>query len=205
MALEQLSFPGFRSASPAGLPPTSRHPSERYFFAVQVPPETRPTLGALTAGLAVEHGLSGGPRPLKNLHAVLLPLGDYPVQQPELVAMARRFAAAIQAKPFSVTWDRVRSFPRAGDRPGPVALCGGDGVKGLVGLHERFRIAMAERGLIEPAPAGFTPHVTLLHDRDGITEQAVTPIGWRVTEFVLVHSLLGQSQHIVLGRWPLRG
>jgi len=30
-------------------------------------------------------------------------------------------------------------------------------------------------------------------------------VGWPVTEFVLVHSLLGGSTHVALGRWRLQG
>jgi 2'-5' RNA ligase len=64
---------------------------------------------------------------------------------------------------------------------------------------------LIERGIVKPAPSRFMPHVTLLYDRQTVDAQGITPVSWRVTEFVLVHSLLGQSRHIVLGRWPLRG
>jgi 2'-5' RNA ligase len=50
----------------------------------------------------------------------------------------------------------------------------------------------------------FTPHVTLLYDGMSVAEQPVDPISWTVGEFVLVHSLLGQTRHIILDRWPLR-
>jgi 2'-5' RNA ligase len=49
----------------------------------------------------------------------------------------------------------------------------------------------------------FTPHVTLLRDRISVPEQEIEPICWTAREFVLVHSLLGQTQHIPLGRWSL--
>jgi 2'-5' RNA ligase len=215
MLLQQLSFPDFGPvpAGLGGLRPgrthrgESRRATERYFFAVPVPRETRPALAALTGSLIARHGLSGKPRPPQNLHATVFSLGEYEVQQPELVALARRFAANIQARPFSVTWDRVRSLPRGG-RTSPLVLCGEAGargsVEGLAGLHELFRIPMIERGFIRPAARKFTPHVTLLHDEE-ILDEPIAPIGWRVTEFTLVHSLLGQARQIVLGRWPLRG
>jgi 2'-5' RNA ligase len=47
--------------------------------------------------------------------------------------------------------------------------------------------------------------MTLLYDDRSVAEQAVETIGWTAREFVLVHSLLGQTRHIPLGRWPLRG
>jgi 2'-5' RNA ligase len=46
--------------------------------------------------------------------------------------------------------------------------------------------------------------VTLLYDERGIAEHAIEPVSWTVREFVLVHSLRGQSKYIPLGRWPLR-
>ncbi|HEY4165013.1 MAG TPA: 2'-5' RNA ligase family protein [Dongiaceae bacterium] len=169
-----------------------------------MPLEIRPALGTLTAALASEHGLTGRPRPPQNLHATLFSLGDFEIQQPELVAMARKLAAGVRARPFPVTWDRVKSLPRE-DRPQPLVLLGEEGVNGLAGLHESFRIPLIERGIVKPASSRFMPHVTLLYDRQTVDAQGITPVSWRVTEFVLVHSLLGQSRHIILGRWPLRG
>jgi 2'-5' RNA ligase len=49
----------------------------------------------------------------------------------------------------------------------------------------------------------FVPHVTLLYDARNVTVQPVDPLGWTVREFVLVHSLLGQTRYRVLGRWTL--
>jgi RNA 2',3'-cyclic 3'-phosphodiesterase len=49
------------------------------------------------------------------------------------------------------------------------------------------------------------PHVTLMYADRRVDSEAIAPIGWTVTEFVLVHSLLGRSQYLALGRWPLRG
>jgi hypothetical protein len=37
-----------------------------------------------------------------------------------------------------------------------------------------------------------------------IAEQFVETVGWSVREFVLVHSLLGQTRHVLLARWPLQ-
>lgn len=203
MQHEQLSFAGFgRRLQPAVW--SDKGLTDRYFFAIPVPPETQPAVGALTANLVAEHGLLGKPRPLRNLHATLFSLGDYGVQQPELVATARKFAATVQARPFPVTWDRVQSFARS-EGAQPLVLRGAEGVQGLIGLEALFRIPMIERGIVTPSARKFTPHVTLLYDHRTVPEQAVAPLSWRATEFVLIHSLLGQSHHVVLGRWALRG
>jgi 2'-5' RNA ligase len=44
----------------------------------------------------------------------------------------------------------------------------------------------------------------MLYDGRLVAGQPVEPIRWVVREFVLVHSLLGQTRHEVLGRWALR-
>jgi 2'-5' RNA ligase len=49
----------------------------------------------------------------------------------------------------------------------------------------------------------FKPHVTLLRDDTRVKPLAVEPITWMVRDFVLVHSLLGQTKHVHIGRWAL--
>ncbi len=49
----------------------------------------------------------------------------------------------------------------------------------------------------------FKPHVTLLRDAVRAKPVKIAPISWRVQDFVLIHSLLGKTTHIHLGRWPL--
>jgi 2'-5' RNA ligase len=47
------------------------------------------------------------------------------------------------------------------------------------------------------------PHVTVLEGWLRIEEQAVEPVRWRATEFVLLRGLRGGRKPVVLGRWPL--
>jgi 2'-5' RNA ligase len=42
-----------------------------------------------------------------------------------------------------------------------------------------------------------------MYDSQSVAEQAVDPIRWSAHDFVLVHSLIGQTKHIHLGRWGL--
>ena len=79
----------------------------------------------------------------------------------------------------------------------------GDGVAKLIALQRVIDVAM-QRARVARAKQPFVPHVTLLYDKDGIDEQPIERIGWTVTEFVLIHSLLGRGQYIALARWPLR-
>lgn len=52
---------------------------------------------------------------------------------------------------------------------------------------------------------GFKPHVTLLYDAKNIPEHPVHPVGWTVSELVLVRSYVGLGRHEHLARWPLLG
>ena len=64
---------------------------------------------------------------------------------------------------------------------------------------------MVDAGIGKYVRSSFKPHVTLLYDDGHVPPQTSLPIGWTVDELVLIHSLVGQSRHIVLGRWPLQG
>jgi 2'-5' RNA ligase len=43
----------------------------------------------------------------------------------------------------------------------------------------------------------------MLYDRNLIPEQVIEPVRWTVGGFTLVHSRLGRTEHIPLGRWTL--
>ena len=45
--------------------------------------------------------------------------------------------------------------------------------------------------------------MTLAYDPQLVPPQPVETVGWRTREFVLVHSLLGQTVHMPLARWTL--
>ncbi len=82
-------------------------------------------------------------------------------------------------------------------------LQGGEGVAAIKAMRQVLSAALAGAGQRRVAATQFTPHVTLLYDDKLVAEQPIPPIGWTVTEFVLIHSLLGKTEHIPLGRWPL--
>ena len=96
---------------------------------------------------------------------------------------------------FRVAFDRAESF-----KNGALVLRGADGVIGLDVLHQRLSDALDG----QPQPARrFTPHLTLLRDRYRVSERPIEPIEWTVREIVLVHSLLGRTEHRHLARWTL--
>ena len=194
---EQFLFEGF-DAAPA--------PTDRLLFLIYPDVEAAAGIARRAPDLRAEHGLSGRPVAQDRLHITLNHLGDHAGVPRDMVALAREAAGTLRASPFDVAFDRVVSF---GGKPGnlPFVMRGGDGLVELLAFQQALAAAMRKTGsrIGKWAETNFTPHVTLLYDAKSVAEQAIAPMAWTVREFVLVHSLVGQTRHVVLDRWPLRG
>lgn len=189
----QLTFEGFDDTP---------EPTDRLFFAVLPDTETAERIAQLVLKLRGEHKLTGRSIATDRLHVSLHHVGDYLGLPPGVVAEAGKAAASVSMQPFQVTFDRVMSFSgRSGNQP--FVLRGGDGVTLLTAFQQTLVMAMQRAGVSKGAKTEFTPHVTLLYDGKRVAEQIVEEISWTVSEFVLVHSLVGQTRHVPLGRWPL--
>ena len=174
-------------------------PRHRYFFAISVEPATGARITALGQELRRRHRLRGQPLLTERLHFTLHHLGDYDVEHNGIVDTARGAGAAVEAGCFTVELDRAMDFG------GMFVLTGRDGVTELKGFQRMLGESMALAGLGKHVQKNFTPHVTLFYGENGGGEIAVEPIRWIVREFVLIHSLLGETRHTALGRWDLRG
>ena len=194
---DQLSFIELDAPPPARL-------TDRLFYAVFPDANTAAHIARLAAHLRGEYGLKGRPLAEDRFHITLHHLGDYVGEPPrELVAAAHEAASEVTALPIEVNFDRAISFRRS--HKAPLVLRGGDGVAQLMAFQQALGATMMRTGLGNFVQQRFTPHVTLLYDDHIVPEQAVEIISWTVREFVLVRSLLGQTRHIPLGRWPLLG
>ena len=177
------------------------HPTDRLFFAVMPPPPEAARLATLAQELRARLALHGRPRPTAHLHVTLHHLGDFAGVPQQQVEAARQAAEGVAMAAFEARFDRVGSFAgRAGKHP--FVLLGADGATGLLGLHAALGERLAAVGLGRRERA-FVPHVTLLYDARTIPVQPAGPLAWPVHEFLLIHSLLGQTEYRVLGRWPL--
>jgi RNA 2',3'-cyclic 3'-phosphodiesterase len=195
----QSSLPGF-DATPK--------PVDRLFFAIFPDSATSARIAQLALQLRAEHGLRGSPLKQERFHVTLHHLGDYAGLQQGIVAMASQAAAAVVRQPFDLSFDI--SFDRAASfcstpRNRPFVLRGGDGLAAVTAFQQALSTEMTKAGLGRWAKRAYTPHVTLLYDDRCIAEQSVEAIGWTAHEIVLVHSLINQSLHVPLARWPLRG
>jgi 2'-5' RNA ligase len=178
--------------------------TDRLFFAVFPAAQAAARMARLALQLRDEHGLHGKPLQTERFHVTLHHLGDYAGLPQDVVGMASKAAAAVTSLPFALAFDRVASFSSA-PRNRPFVLRGDGGLAALMAFQQALGVAMTKAGLGRWAKPGYTPHVTLLYDDHSVVEQAVETITWTAHEFVLVHSLIGQTRHVPLLRWPLSG
>jgi len=193
---QQLGFDGFDVPQPV-----RRH---RLFFAAMPDPATAARAAQVAESLRGAMHVNARPLRTERLHVSLCALGDF-VQLPDaVVARARAAAAAIDAPPFGVTFDRVGSF-NGRDGHWPWVLTGSDGTNELIGFEQRLARVLKAAGLVRRTRARFTPHLTLLYGETRIDPRAIEPVAWTVREFLLIHSWLGETRYDVAGRWSLPG
>jgi len=211
---EQFNLPGFDVPSPPvppapprarSQPPVQRGAMLRHslFFALVPPAEDAQRIAQVAKTLRAEHGLAGKLLLPERLHVTLRGLGGYEKSPPDdVVAAAKAAAVAVMAlaRPrFDVTFDRLLHFPASR----AVVLRSGTPSVPLAALARALGLAVQQAGL-RTKPGG-TAHMTLMYDERGLPEHSIEPVGWTATEFVLIHSLVGKTEHLVLGRWPLQG
>ena len=173
------------------------------FFAVFPDPQTASRIGQLAQDLRRRHRLKGRPLDSVRFHCSLYGFGNAGCVSDVFIAKAQEAASLVQVSPFRVSFNCAMSFSdRANDHP--LVLVGDDGVVGMARLRSSLWDALRKVGLRPRKNSSFTPHVTLLYDARHVDEQFIEPIGWTVSEFILVLSLIGRTKHIPIQRWQLR-
>lgn len=56
---------------------------------------------------------------------------------------------------------------------------------------------------VRRAPCSIAPQVTVAYTLQRFGDASISALDWHVGEFVLIRSLIGQSEHRVLGSWSL--
>lgn len=193
---EQLLLPAMTPSTPMG--------PDRVFFAIVPETHAATRSGRLAELLRFKHNLIGKPLGLDRFHVSLAHLGDFNGVPPDFVESAGKAASAVASRlaPFEVRFDHAMSFRRKSGRR-PLVLLQENENPFMKTLLRELLIALGicRRGY----DVDFIPHMTLLYDETGVGKEHIDPIGWTVNEIVLIHSLVGQSRHIPLGRWPLKG
>jgi len=176
---------------------------DRIFFACLPGTATASRIHALAAEEKRSHGFAGTLILPEHRHVTLFHLGDWIELPTEIVARAREAAAQVEVRSFDVSFARLESFR---NRTGvyPFVLTGA--AEAWRPLRTALGAALRKAGLggaVHEAD-DFRPHVTLLRDERHAKARVIEPIAWQVRDFVLIHSMLGKTTHVHLGRWPLR-
>jgi 2'-5' RNA ligase len=177
-------------------------PTDRLFFALFPDEVTASRIAALAASECEHHGLRGKPLRNDRLHVTLFHLGDWAGVPEDVVAAASRAASALREPSFDLAFDTVASF-NARRAQKPFVLKSASGNEALRAFHAGLARELRQAGLAQWVRGSFEPHVTLAYEPQLMPPQPVEPIAWRAREFVLVHSLLGQTRHVRLGNWSL--
>jgi 2'-5' RNA ligase len=177
--------------------------TDRLFVAIFPDTEAALKIAETAASLRQGLGLTGKPLQTDRFHITLHHLGDYPELRPDIVNTAVRAASTLRMAPFRVAFDRAESFETRNNNR-PLVLRADHGLDDLLQMRDALSLCLRRENLGQHAKDRFTPHVTLLYDHQVVAPRAIEPIEWTVREFALVHSLIGQTRHIPLGRWPLR-
>ena len=131
------------------------------------------------------------------LHVTLMSLFDLHAAPPEWLPLVIAALDAFDGLSFPLTFDRIE-------------------VRKAVTLRTRAPLVEARafqaalvRCLIDhraPLMLGTTPepHITINYRGDRLGNRKIDPISWTVEEMLLIESIVGQTRHIVHGRWPLR-
>lgn len=180
-----------------------RQPIYQLFLALFLPSPARDIAADVAQGLRRQHRLRGPPLRTHRLHVSLYGLGRFASVPPHLLEMPGPAVDDLPLAPFNVTFDQALSFKGASRRP--LVLTSNDGLAALRYFHQRLAVWVSDSFGVHRLPKSFTPHVTLLYDRQGISPQAIAPVSWTVTDFSLVLSVVGQTRYVFLERWRLTG
>lgn len=178
-------------------------PTDRLFLGLFPDPAASARIDSLGEDVCRRHDLRVPRHQLDRLHVTLFHIGDWVGLPAATVDSAIDAAAALRTAPFDVRFDEVVSFSGNLQRR-PLVLKASAGNEALHTFREHLGRELLKAGLGRCVTRTFEPHVTLAYAAQGLAAELVGPIVWKVTEFVLIHSLLGQTRYIPLGRWPLR-
>jgi len=164
----------------------------RLFFALKPPVRESRLIGLARDQMSGAKALVSNDR----LHMTLGITNDYRTLDDALVDRMMAIGETVGGEPVPVTLDRLSGGARS------VALRPTKRPRELVDLQGQIGRLLDYWGLTR-AGWEFNPHVTLLYWDSQPVIRPIAPIEWTADEFVLIHSRVGETQHDILGRWPL--
>lgn len=205
-----MSMLSSSGAGPSGRAPMSGFSGEdrhNFFLALRPPAEKLQRVSQWARMECRRRRFTSGARPSDVFHVTLFPLGRFGEHEEvadRILDIATDAISGFSHSPFDLTFDRVMSFGGSHASRAQV-LTGGTGVGQLMVFHQALGRVLAGAGLSMFTRAKFTPHLTFAYDPRVIVPHAITPIAWTVREFFLIHSVIGETRHMVVRRWNLAG
>ncbi len=167
----------------------------RLFFALRPSAEA----AAEIAGVRGEIGVAQSHVADHRLHLTLWALDLPMTPTPGTIGRLCDAAAKVRGPALRLVLNEVVSNTHV------TCLRPGEPMPVLKAFQQRLALAVADAGIWPNRGFRFDPQVTLAYGQDQGFRRAVWPIGWRSEAFVLIHSLVGLTEHIELGRWALQG
>lgn len=132
-----------------------------------------------------------------RLHMTLGITNDYARFPEEVADRMLAIGAEVSADPFHMKLDRLSAGARS------VALRPSRRAPALHEAQRQLHHGMTYWSILRDEWS-FNPHVTLGYRDGDHFLMPIAPVEWDVREIVLVHSLVGDTRHAVLGRWRLQ-
>lgn len=197
--MNQTSFAFAHDRSGRGRRSRMDNTGNRLFFGLCPPPAIERQVASIADDYKNAFSLSGQLR-LTTLHVTIRWVCDYPNLPEHVIFAALQAGVGAESPPITITFDRIMRFPQA------LVLAGEGGRKSLARLHLQLGVAMHNAGLPRNIGHTFTPHMTLLYDRKAVPVMMLDrPVSWTAYELLLIHSVLGKTEHHIVDRWPLLG
>ena len=198
----QLAFDGFEPATSTANSKTQH--KHCLLFALKPNDASGAMAENIIRGLTASQQLQSGFLEPSSWQLMLARVIDAPAFPQDIADQAIEIATGIRMPPFEIAFDRGMSLRESGNKH-TVMLCATPDDSGVMLLARRISAALAIEGIGgRMVKSGFNPKMTIGYATRQIPAFALSQqFYWTAREFVLIHSLLGQQQHAVLGKWPL--
>ena len=167
----------------------------RLFFALKPSDDVVPEIAAVRGCLGVAKSHVHDHRLHMTLWALDLPMSP----SPGTVERLCEAAATLRGPALRLVFQEVVSNGKVS------CLRPGDHMPVLKAFQQKLALAIADAQMWPNRGFRFDPHVTLAYGQEDRFRRPIWPISWRSGEFVLIHSLVGLTEHVELGRWSLEG
>lgn len=179
--------------------PCRTAPSHNLFFGVQPPAPVADRIERVWRLAGTDSHFRAS-----TLHLTVLGVEHAAVLDPWLVDHLQGAMRGFRFPPFTLVFDRLRTFRTAADRHDrrdlPIVLATGarDAAMDALANALRQRLFPTRRGRV-----AVTPHITLAYG-PGFAEDRLlaAPVRWTITDVTLIDSLVGLTRHVPLGCWP---